>query len=162
MLVLTARDGIGDRVSGLDAGADDYVLKPFAMEELKARIRALLRRPGNALDVELSCGRVRLNTATREVRFGDTVLAVPRRETEILEHLLRQAGRVVPKRILEESMYGYDDELSSNSVEAMMSRLRKRLAVAETGVTIHTVRGVGYLLAKTDGSPAGQPLAAKA
>lgn len=150
MLVLTARDGVDDRVRGLDAGADDYVLKPFAMQELLARVRALLRRPGDVLGVVLSCGKVSLNAATREVRFGDAVVAMPRRETEMLEHLLRQVGRLVPKRVLEESLYGYNDDLSSNSVEAVMSRLRKRLGQAGADVTIHTLRGVGYILTETD------------
>lgn len=150
VLVLTARDGIDDRVRGLNSGADDYVLKPFAMEELVARIRALLRRPGASLGIELSCGRVVLDTVSRQVTVGGSALAVPRRETDMLEQLLRRAGRVVPKRALEEGLYGFDDDVSSNSVEVLLSRLRKRLSPVGSGVTIHTLRGVGYMLAETD------------
>lgn len=151
VLVLTARDGIGDRVRGLNAGADDYLLKPFAMEELLARIRALLRRPGASLGVSLSCGRLMLDTVSREVMVGGTAVSVPRRETDMLEQLLRRAGKVVPKRALEEGLYGFDDDVSSNTVEVLMSRLRKRLVSVPSGVVIHTLRGVGYMLAEADG-----------
>lgn len=150
VLVLTARDGVDDRVRGLNAGADDYVLKPFAMAELVARVRALLRRPGASLGVELSCGRVVLDTVSREVAVEGVALAVPRRETDMLEQLLRRAGRVVPKRALEEGLYGFGDDVSSNTVEVLMSRLRKRLISVESGVVIHTLRGVGYMLAETE------------
>ena len=149
ILVLTARDGIEDRVCGLNAGADDYVLKPFAMEELLARVRALLRRPDGVLGMGLECGKLFLDTATREVRVSGATIAVPRRETDLLEQLLRRAERVVPKRVLEDGLYGFDDEMSSNSVEALISRLRKRLAQSGADVAIHTLRGVGYMLAKT-------------
>lgn len=148
VLVLTARDGVEDRVRGLNAGADDYLLKPFAMEELIARLRALLRRPGQALGVRLACGKLRLDTTTREVWVGDTPFALSRREIDMLEQLLRRAGRVVPKRALEEGLYGFDDDVSPNTVEVLMSRLRKRLTHAEAGLTIHTLRGVGYMLAE--------------
>lgn len=148
VLLLTARDGVDDRVRGLNGGADDYLVKPFAMEELLARIRALLRRPGAALGVQLSCGRLNMDTSAREVRVGDTVMSIPRRESELLEQLLRRAGRVVPKRALEEGLYGFDDDVSSNTVEVLLSRLRKRLTQGGAGVTIHTLRGVGYMLAE--------------
>lgn len=150
VLVLTARDGVEDRVRGLNAGADDYVLKPFAMEELVARIRALLRRPGHALSVRLTCGKIELDTTSREVWIDGQAVAIPRRETEMLEQLLRRAGRVVPKRTLEEGLYSFDANISSNSVEALMSRLRKRLTQNDTGVAIHTLRGVGYMLAEAE------------
>ncbi|HLO77071.1 MAG TPA: response regulator transcription factor [Magnetospirillum sp.] len=152
VLVLTARDGIDDRVRGLDAGADDYLLKPFAMKELLARLRALLRRPGGSLSVALTCGRISLDTASREVTIDGAAVSMPRRETEMLEQLLRRAGRVVPKRALEEGLYGFDDDVSSNTVEVLMSRLRKRLIAMGADITIHTLRGVGYMLAKTDGT----------
>lgn len=149
VLVLTARDGVEDRVRGLNAGADDYVLKPFAMEELLARLRAVLRRPGQALGVQLVCGNVSLDTVSREVTVNGQMVSMPRRETDMLEQLLRRAGRVVRKRALEEGLYGFDDEVSSNSVEALMSRLRKRLQETTASVSVHTLRGVGYMLAET-------------
>ena len=150
VLVLTARDGIDDRVRGLDAGADDYLLKPFAIKELQARIRALLRRPGHCLGVVLSCGDVTLDTTTRQVAVADQVVPLSPRETEMLEHLLRRNGRVVPKRALEESLYGFQDDVSSNIVEAVVSRLRKRLSQVGARVVIHTLRGVGYMLAEPE------------
>lgn len=147
MMVLTARDGINDRVRGLNAGADDYLLKPFAMEELIARLRAILRRPGAALSVLLSAGDLTFDTIDREVRVRGELVAMPRREMEMLEHLLRRAGKVISKRVLEESLYGFDDEVSSNTVEVLVSRLRKRLQQASAGVVVHTLRGIGYMLA---------------
>lgn len=151
MMVLTARDGVSDRVSGLNAGADDYLLKPFAMEELIARLRAILRRPGAALSVELGLGNLTFDTAGREVRVDGQLIAMPRREMEMLEHLLRRSGKVVSKRSLEEGLYGFDDDVTPNSVEVLVSRLRKRLQQSGAAVTVHTLRGIGYMLA--DGTP---------
>jgi two-component system response regulator QseB len=147
MMVLTARDGVSDRVSGLNAGADDYLLKPFAMEELIARLRAILRRPGAALSVELVLGNLVFDTAGREVRVNGSPVAMPRREMEMLEHLLRRSGRVVSKRSLEEGLYGFDDDVTPNSVEVLVSRLRKRLQQTGARLTVHTLRGIGYMLA---------------
>jgi len=146
VLILTARDGLEDRVSGLNLGADDYVLKPFDMAELIARLHALLRRPGGALGAELMSGNLRLDTLAREARIGDAVLPLSRRELSVLEHFMRRAGRVVPKTLLEESLYGYDDAGSANSVEVAVHRLRKKLVEASAEVSIHTLRGIGYLL----------------
>ncbi|EME68480.1 response regulator [Paramagnetospirillum caucaseum] len=151
MMVLTARDGVSDRVSGLNAGADDYLLKPFAMEELIARLRAILRRPGAALSVELSLSNLAFDTAGREVRVDGKVVSMPRREMEMLEHLLRRSGKVVSKRSLEEGLYGFDDDVTPNSVEVLVSRLRKRLQQSGAQVGVHTLRGIGYMLA--DGAP---------
>jgi two-component system response regulator QseB len=147
LLLLTARDGIGDRVAGLNAGADDYLVKPFASEELVARLRALLRRPTGVLGTVLTFEDVAFDTVARETRVRGEVLLLSRRETDLLEHLVRRAGRVVSKTFLEEALYGFADEASSNSVEATMSRLRKRLQASGAGVAVHTVRGLGYLLA---------------
>lgn len=146
VLVLTARDAVEDRVKGLNVGADDYMLKPFAMEELVARVRALLRRPGGALGTVLTAGNVSFDTTAREVRVEDSVVAVSRREMEVLEHLLRRFGRVVPKDVLEDKIYGFDEEVSSNSVEVHVSRLRKRLVASKADIGVHTIRGVGYML----------------
>jgi DNA-binding response OmpR family regulator len=146
ILVLTARDTIEDRVSGLDAGADDYLVKPFAMSELIARTKALLRRPGNALGTLLNVGNVTFDSIGRDVRIGDATIAFSRREIAILEHLMRRLGRVVPKILLEEKLYGIDDELESNTIPVHVHHLRRKMQDAGATVQIHTVRGVGYLL----------------
>ena len=146
ILILTARDAIEDRVSGLDAGADDYLVKPFATVELIARAKALLRRPGGALGVKLQAGNVVLDTVGRDVRVGEISMQLPRRECTILEHLLRRQGRVVPKTVLEEKVYGIDDELESNAVPVHVHHLRRKLQDAKSTAEIHTVRGIGYLL----------------
>ena len=146
VLVLTARDGIDDRVKGLNAGADDYLLKPFAVEELIARMRALLRRPDGALGLSLTAGNLSFDTTAREVRINGEVIKVSRKEMNVLEQLLRRAGKVVPKEVLESKLYGFDEEVTPNSLEAHISRLRKRLKETGASVTIHTLRGVGYLL----------------
>ena len=150
VLILTARDGLEDRLTGLNSGADDYLIKPFALEELVARVRALLRRPGGVLGVTLELGRVRLDTVARDATLDGVSLKLPRRELDILETLMRRAGQVVPKPVIEDRLYGFDDDLSSNAVEVNMSRLRKNLEKAGAGITIHTVRGVGYLATAGD------------
>jgi DNA-binding response OmpR family regulator len=150
VLILTARDGVEDRVRGLDGGADDYLLKPFAMEELIARIRALLRRPGGALGLTLTAGNVSFDTTAREVLVDDSVISVSRREMGVLEQLMRRNGRVVPKDVLEDKLYGFGEEVTSNSVEVHISRLRKRLLKANANISVHTLRGIGYLLSEDD------------
>lgn len=151
LLVLTARDAVEDRVRGLDAGADDYLVKPFAMAELIARTKALLRRPGGALGMTLRAGNVSFDTVERDVRVGGVSLILPRRESAILENLMRRLGRVVPKPILEEKLYGLNDEPGSNTIPVHVHHLRRKLLDAGSTAEIHTVRGVGYLL--TEGSP---------
>ena len=148
VLVVTARDAVSDRVEGLDAGADDYLVKPFAISELIARTKALLRRPGSALGTLLSAGNISFDTIGRDVRVIDAAIALPRRELAILEHLMRRLGRVVPKTLLEDKLYGIDDELESNAIPVHVHHLRRRLQDAGATVQIHTVRGVGYLLAE--------------
>jgi len=149
VLLLTARDGVDDRVEGLNSGADDYLLKPFAMPELVARIKALLRRPSGALGVVLESGNIRFDTVGRTLTVGDKPVALTPREMALLENLLRRAGRVVPKAVLEERIYGFDDEVTPNSLEVLMHRLRKKLEGGSFSGEIHTVRGVGYLLTET-------------
>lgn len=146
ILVLTARDAIDERVLGLDSGADDYLVKPFAMPELVARTKALLRRPGGALGTTLQAGNVTFDTIGRDVRVGSVHLTLPRREGAILEHLMRRLGRVMPKAVLEEKLYGIDDELGSNAIPVHVHHLRRRLLDAGATAEIHTVRGIGYLL----------------
>lgn len=148
VMILTARDGVDDRVKGLDGGADDYLLKPFALEELVARIRALLRRPGGALGLTLTAGNVSFDTVAREVMVDNESISVSRREMGVLEQLMRRNGRVVPKNVMEDNLYGFGEEVTSNSVEVHISRLRKRLVNAKASVSVHTLRGVGYLLSE--------------
>ena len=145
VIVVTARDSVNDRVRGLNAGADDYLVKPFALEELVARIAAVLRRPGAALGMRLEVANLAFDTTTREVAVGGQALVVPRRELAALELLMRRAGRVVTKDALENAVYSNGEETESNAIESHLSRLRKRLREAGAGVAILGVRGVGYM-----------------
>src|SRR5262249_54503229 len=138
-----------DRDSGLDTGPDEDLVKPFANPELIARLKALLRRPGGALGLSLHAGNIELDTVGRDVRIGSAPLQLPRRECAILEHLMRRQGRVVPKSVLEEKLYGMDDELESNAVPVHVHHLRRKLQDAKATAEIHTIRGVGYLLTET-------------
>lgn len=146
VIVLTARDGIDDRVEGLDRGADDYMLKPFAMKELAARLRALLRRPGGPLGSTIDVANVTLDTVARQLKVAGHTVAISRRELDALELLMRRADQVVPKRLFEDSVYGLSEEVAPNTIEALVSRLRRRLETIEARVSIHTLRGIGYLL----------------
>jgi DNA-binding response OmpR family regulator len=146
VLVLTARDSVEDRVAGLDAGADDYLVKPFAMVELVARVKALLRRPGGPLGVRLEAGNVVLDTVGRDVTVAGQVVPLARQELAILEHLMRRLGRVAPKSMLEERLYGLGDELESNAIPVHIHHLRRKLMDANADCVIHTVRGIGYFL----------------
>lgn len=145
-LVVTARGALEDRVSGLDAGADDYLVKPFEMEELAARIRAMLRRPGGRAPAMLQTGALSFDLATRSVRLGDQLLDLSRREAALLELLMRRAGSVVQRETIEASLYSFNEPVTPNAVEAVVSRLRRKLEDAGAGGLLHTVRGVGYLM----------------
>lgn len=146
ILVLTARGGLDDRVAGLDAGADDYLVKPFQIPELAARCRALLRRPGTALDTVLTAGNVALVPSERAVLVGGNPMEAPPREVALLEELLRRSGHVVAKPALENALYSMGAEVTPNALEATVSRLRKRLVAADADVRVKTVHGVGYAL----------------
>lgn len=146
ILILTARGGLDDRVKGLDAGADDYLVKPFQIPELAARCRALLRRPGASLGTQLIVGNVSLDSAERTVLVSGLTIEATPREVSLLECLLRRAGHVVAKLALESALYSMDAEVTPNALEACMSRLRKRLNAAGADVQIRTVHGVGYAL----------------
>lgn len=146
IMILTARDGIDARVTGLDAGADDYVLKPFAMTELAARLRALLRRPGQALGGVLIVGNLQLQTFSRQVIINGTAVRFPAREVDALELLMRRDGQVVAKGTLEDSLYGLTKNVTPNSIEVLISRLRRRLRSLDADCSIHTFYGIGYLL----------------
>src|SRR5262249_13012311 len=150
ILILTARDAVEDRVAGLDSGADDYLVKPFATVEMIARVKALLRRPGGALGTVLQAGNGAFDTIGRDVTVRTERGALPRRETATLELVMRRLGRVVPKTVLEEKLYGIDDELESNAVPVHVHHLRRKLEAAGASIEIHTVRGVGYLLQESE------------
>jgi DNA-binding response OmpR family regulator len=149
ILILTARDAVEDRVAGLNAGADDYLTKPFAMAELVARIKALLRRPGGVLGMTLEAGNVRLDTIARELSIRGNPVRLSRRELAILEQMMRRFGRIVPKNVLEEKLYGIDEEPDSNPIPVHIHHLRRQLEAAGASLMIHTIRGVGYILAET-------------
>lgn len=149
ILVITARGAVDDRIAGLDAGADDYLVKPFNHREFLARCRALLRRaPDTAMPV-LATGDLTLDCASGAACCEGEDLGLAPRERTVLEILLRDAGRVVPKRKLEHALSEFGDELSSNAVETAVSRLRKKLEGHTTGTTLETIGGVGYLLRET-------------
>lgn len=147
VIVMTAeRPEVNDRVEGLDAGADDYIVKPFVAAEFVARLRAVLRRPRSALEPVLRAGNLEFDPGSRQVWVNTTEVHVPRREACLLEVLLRRFGRVVPKTVLEESLYSFDDEVSPNAIEVGVYRLRAHLQNAGATVAIRTARGVGYAL----------------
>lgn len=145
-LILTARDSLEARVGGLDAGADDYILKPFDLAELEARLRAVLRRPGARLAAIYRYGDLSFDPASRTAAVGGTSLELTRREASVLEELIRAAGQIVVKDALEERLYGFDEDVSGNALEASVSRLRRKLAAAGSGVGIEATRGIGYRL----------------
>ncbi|TQV83108.1 response regulator transcription factor [Denitrobaculum tricleocarpae] len=150
IIVLTARSRLSDRLAGLDTGADDYVVKPVEMPELVARCRAVLRRPGDRSSTTLQIGTLALDTTARSASVNAVPLPLGRRELGVLEHLMRAAGRVAPRRLLEEAIYGFDDEVGPNALEASVSRLRRGLEAAGCKIPIVTVRGVGWMLPRED------------
>jgi DNA-binding response OmpR family regulator len=143
VLILTARDGLADRVDALDLGADDYLVKPFELPEVAARCRALIRRTRSATSAELKVGALSLDLASRTAALSGTPLEVTPREWALLECLALDAGRVVRKEKLLRAIGGWDEELTPNAVEVYVSRLRGKLGDA---VAIRTVRGLGYRL----------------
>jgi two-component system, OmpR family, response regulator QseB len=150
VVILTARDGLQDRLNGLNAGADDYVIKPFNLKELEARLRAVLRRPGPRRGRVHAYGALTFDTVSRESHVGDLPLDLTRRETALLEELLHSPGHVIPKDSLEDRLYALDDAGSANALEAAVSRLRKKLLTAKAALRIETKRGIGYRLIRDD------------
>ncbi|MGC8778356.1 MAG: response regulator transcription factor [Candidatus Caldatribacteriaceae bacterium] len=146
ILMLTAKDAIEDRVRGLDLGADDYLVKPFAFEELLARVRALMRRNKNVEGVTLRVGDLTINLLTREVKRGDQAIELTAREFELLKLLAHYPGRVFTRTQILEHVWGYDFEYSSNIVDVYIKYLREKIDRSFERKLIHTVRGVGYKL----------------
>lgn len=144
VMILTARDATEDKVSGLDLGADDYLVKPFEMPELLARLRALERRTGAARDSVITNGQVNLDTLSHSVSVDDEQLDLPRREYMLLKALMENPGRILSRESLEEKLYGWGEELASNSIEVHIHHLRKKIRPD----FIKTVRGVGYTVSK--------------
>ncbi|HPP98746.1 MAG TPA: winged helix-turn-helix domain-containing protein [Ottowia sp.] len=141
VVVLTARDAIGARIQGLDSGADDYLVKPVDLGELAARLRALVRRAHGAADTRLTLGEVTLDPAARQVWRGDQPVVLSLREFDLLHAFMRQVGRVLTREQLEQQLYAWGSEVSSNAVEVHIHNLRRKLG----GGLIETVRGVGYV-----------------
>ena len=149
ILVLTARDAVGDRVEGLDAGADDYLTKPFALQELLARLRALLRRAiprDDDLDETIGFSDLSMDIATREVKRGDRLIELTRTEFTLLEMFLRRPRRVLERSFILEEVWGYDFPTTANSLEVYVGYLRRKTEAEGESRLIHTVRGVGYVL----------------
>ena len=140
VIILTARDKVTDKILGLDAGADDYLPKPFDMDELFARLRVLERRLGTASTAMVKIGKVALNTQTLELAVGGEAVSLPRRELMLLKVLMENRGRIQPKQKLESRLYEWGDEVSSNTIEVHIHHLRKKLPEN----FIKTIRGVGY------------------
>ena len=146
ILMLTARDALEARVEGLDAGADDYLVKPFERQELLARLRALLRRRPPRGSASLVVSDLSLNPDTHEVRRGDRVVELTQREFELLEYLMRNERIVVPRQRLLEDVWGYDPFATTNTIEVFVSNLRRKLESGGEDRLLHTIRGAGYVL----------------
>ncbi|HLG82589.1 MAG TPA: response regulator transcription factor [Bradyrhizobium sp.] len=151
IIMLTAKDAKEDVIDGLNGGADDYLGKPFEPQELIARIRAVLRRPRRLLPSVLSCGNVELRLGSNEAVVAGNKILLRRREALILEALLMRRDRVIAREALIEAIYGFDDEIESNTLEAQVSRLRRKLAELGGNVEIRSMRGIGYILRIAEG-----------
>jgi DNA-binding response OmpR family regulator len=148
VMVLTARGGLQDRVHGLRSGADDYLVKPFALEELIARLEAQLRRPGHLLDSNLRIANLEFDTQNRQASIDDQPQLFSAREIAVLELLMRSKGRVVSKKQVEDHIFGHSGDVASNAIEVYVHRLRKQLSERGARAQVHTIRGVGYLIAE--------------
>lgn len=161
VLVMTAYDAICDRIASLDAGADDCLVNPADSGEIAARLRALLRRPGPRTPPQLHVGGLVFDVAARRLHRHDTELPLTHKEAELLELLMRRAGTVVRKSVITDALYGFDEDVTPNAVEALVSRLRHKIGAADGGTsgapTLDTVRGMGYMLRDAPAAPASQP-----
>lgn len=146
IIVLSARGDVTDRIAGLDEGADDYLIKPFSLDEMFARIRAIRRRPADLAGETIRAGSLAYDLANEEVSVAGVRLELPRRELRVLATLVKRRGRTVLRETLEQAVYSFDDEVQSNALDSHVSRLRRKLADGQAGVEIHAIRGVGYLL----------------
>lgn len=146
VIILSTRSNLNARVVGLNAGADDYLAKPFAIEELTARLHALLRRPRSMLSPVFACGNLAYSPATHEVKIAGRTVAMAPKEMRVLDMLLRRPGIVVTKQQLESGLYGFEEEVASNAIEVHIHHLRRRLSDSKATVKINTQRGVGYVL----------------
>ncbi|WP_426131523.1 response regulator transcription factor [Pararhizobium sp. PWRC1-1] len=146
IIVLSARGEVADRVSGLDQGADDYLVKPFSLDEMLARIRAVRRRPAKLQSEEIRAGSVIFDLSNEQVEVGGNRVELPRRELRVLAALMKRRGRTVPREALEQAVFAFDDEIQSNTLDSHISRLRRRLKDSNARIEIHAIRGVGYLL----------------
>lgn len=149
IIVLSARGELLDRIAGLDEGADDYLIKPFALDEMFARIRAVRRRPAEIGIEEIRAGALVFDLTNDEAIVAGVSLDLARRELRVLATLMKRRGRTVLRESLEQAVFGFDDEVQSNTLDSHISRLRRKLTDAGADVEIHAVRGVGYLLRET-------------
>ncbi|HVX81099.1 MAG: response regulator transcription factor [Devosia sp.] len=150
ILMLTARRRVQDRVIGLSSGADDYLVKPFAVPEMRARVTALLRRPSRRRGQRIAFANLLIDGEALEALVNGESLCLPRKQFQLLELLARRRNHMTPKHMIEETLYGFDDEVSANSIEAQVSKLRRALNTAGAGVRIETRRGIGYRLVGVD------------
>ena len=157
ILMLTARGKVEDRVSGLASGADDYLVKPFAVPELRARAAALLRRPSRMRGTRLAVANVVVDRESLEAVIDDTGLPLALKQFQLLELLLRRKNRMTPKRMIEEALYGFNDEVSGNAIEAHVYKLRHALRAAGANIMIETRRGIGYRLVECGPRPKPGP-----
>ncbi|OJX78195.1 MULTISPECIES: response regulator transcription factor [Alphaproteobacteria] len=144
IIIITARDALASRIAGLHAGADDYLVKPFDLLELQARAHAVLRRPRERHTGILACGDVKLDLLSREGFVGNRAMSLARREASMLEVLLRAEGRTVVRDVLEERLYSFNEPVTPNAIEAVVSRLRRKLELLGARTCIQTKRGIGY------------------
>ena len=150
ILMLTARRRVEDRVIGLSSGADDYLVKPFAVPEMRARVTALLRRPSRLKGHRIAIANMVVDSDALEAVVDGISLALPRKQFQLLELLARRKNHMTPKRMIEEALYGFDDEVTANSIEAQVSKLRRALVGAGADLMIETRRGIGYRLVGLD------------
>ncbi|MBN8831894.1 MAG: response regulator transcription factor, partial [Sphingomonadales bacterium] len=151
IIVITARDALSSRLDGLNAGADDYLVKPFDLLELHARIQAILRRPSERQSGILACGDVTFDMGERDDFVGGRARRLPRREAAMMEELLRAAGRTVIRDVLEERLYAFNEPVTPNAIEAVVSRLRKKMELLGSTIRIETKRGIGYRISDDPG-----------